>query len=156
MIFSPSCFLVFSFFRYNDTTMIQSGKREKKKNEATGQGPRKYRRRGRGMRETTASAAACVTTSTFFYFFATVLLRHEAAKLEETHGCGSGHALFFVPVLLKIVPFFGSCFVLCRFPLLARRIIKAIWQMPQRIAKGSALTSRSIRSGAPIGEKCKL
>lgn len=48
--------------------ILQSGKREKKKNEATGQGPRKYRRRGRGMRETTASAAACVTTSTFFFF----------------------------------------------------------------------------------------
>jgi len=152
MICSP-IFLVFLFL---GTMILQSGKREKKKNEATRQGPRKYRRRGRGMRETTASAAACVTTSTFFYFFATVLLRHEAAKLEETHGCGSGHALFFVPVLLKIVPFFGSCFVLCRFPLLARRIIKAIWQMPQRIAKGSALTSRSVRSGAPIGEKCQL
>jgi hypothetical protein len=156
MICSP-IFLVFLFL---GTMILQSGKREKKKNEATRQGPRKYRRRGRGMRETTASAAASVTTSTFFFFFATVLLRHEpvrsSAKLEETHGCGNGHALFFVPVLLKIVPFFGSCFVLCRFPLLARRIIKAIWQMPQRIAKGSALTSRSIRSGAPIGEKCKL
>lgn len=151
MIFSPSFFTSFFF-------LVQPGKREKKKNEAKGQGPRKYRRRGRGMRETTASAAACVTTFTFF--FATVLLRHEAvrssAKLEETHGCGNGHAFFFVPVLLKIVPFFESCFVLCRFPLLARRIIKAVWQMPQRIAKGSALTSRSIRSGAPIGEKCKL